>query len=251
MKTPIFLFIFLAGFALTINSCGNDGNSIETLEKNMAETPSPETAAQLANAYVAYAEKNPADAAKGTDYLLKASDAYYSTKNFPQGAQVIRKAIEMHPQEATTAIQSKMKDLRLKMYNDSTGRIDFAKANQFINIAETFAAAQKESEMAPMMLHQAGETARSIRDYRKAIEIYDMIYEQFPDFEKAPQALFLKAFTLDNDMQQKDQARELYELFLEKYPDNEFADDTQFLLENLGKDDEEIIQSFQEKQQES
>ena len=102
-----------------------------------------------------------------------------------------------------------------------------------------------------MLLHQAGETARSIRNYGKAIEIYDLIYNVFPDYEKAPQALFLKAFTLDNDLKQTEEAKALYEAFLEKHPDNEFADDTQFLLDNLGKDDEEIIQSFQQKESES
>ena len=53
------------------------------------------------------------------------------------------------------------------------------------------------------------------------------------------------AFTLDNDLQRHEEAKELYESFLEKYPDDDFADDTQFLLQNLGKTDEEIIQSFE------
>ncbi|MEN0006956.1 MAG: tetratricopeptide repeat protein, partial [Bacteroidota bacterium] len=78
--------------------------------------------------------------------------------------------------------------------------------------------------------------------------IYDQIYENYPDYEKAPQSLFLKAFTQDNDLKRPDEARKLYEEFLERYPEDDFADDTQFLLENLGKDDEEIIKSFQEKE---
>ena len=37
--------------------------------------------------------------------------------------------------------------------------------------------------------------------------------------------------------------------FCKSYPNDDFADDTKFLLENLGKDDEEIINSFSGQQQ--
>ena len=74
--------------------------------------------------------------------------------------------------------------------------------------------------------------------------IYDAIYTQYPQYEKAAQALFLKAFTYDNDLKDKGTAKALYEEFLQKFPNDDFADDTQFLLKNLGKNDEEIIKSF-------
>ena len=61
--------------------------------------------------------------------------------------------------------------------------------------------------------------------------------------------MFLKAFTYDNDLKKVEEARVLYNEFLKKYPNDEFADDTKFLLENLGKDDEEIINSFGKQQQ--
>jgi len=60
--------------------------------------------------------------------------------------------------------------------------------------------------------------------------------------------MFLKAFTLDSEMQQFDKAKALYEEFIAKHPQDEFADDTKFLLENLGKSDEEIIKQFEEQQ---
>ena len=59
----------------------------------------------------------------------------------------------------------------------------------------------------------------------------------------------LSAFTLDNDLKRFEEARTLYEEFLERYPQNEFSDDARFLLENLGKDEEEIIRSFEKKNQ--
>ena len=49
-------------------------------------------------------------------------------------------------------------------------------------------------------------------------------------------------------MKQYEKARGLYEEFVKNHPTDEFADDTQFLLANLGKSDEEIIKQFEEQQ---
>lgn len=149
------------------------------------------------------------------------------------------------------SIEERIESLGRRMFNDSLGRIEYRIANDFINSCELHAMLLPNSEKSPDFLHKAGETARSIRAYTKALEYYEWIGEKYPNYEKAPQALFLRAFTLDNDLKRIDEARALYEEFLQKYPNDDFADDTQFLLENLGKDDEEIINSFNTGEQET
>ncbi len=93
-------------------------------------------------------------------------------------------------------------------------------------------------------LLSAGEAARTMKNFPKAISYFDMIIQKFPQMKGASQALFLKAFTMDNDLKQYDRAKGIYEAFLQKYPEDGFADDVQFLLENLGATNEEIIQKF-------
>lgn len=61
----------------------------------------------------------------------------------------------------------------------------------------------------------------------------------------------MRAFTLDSDLKRLDEAKALYEQFVADYPDDDFVDDAHILLENLGKDDEEIIRSFTEKNAEA
>ncbi|HMQ47842.1 MAG TPA: tetratricopeptide repeat protein [Saprospiraceae bacterium] len=131
-------------------------------------------------------------------------------------------------------------------YNDSTKRIEYRTANNYITSSELYAMILPQSERAPEYLHQAGETARSIRSFDKALELYQWILERYPDYEKAPQALFLSAFTLENDLQRLEEAKALYEQFLKKYPNDDFADDAKVLLDNLGKDEAEIIKSFEQ-----
>ena len=99
-------------------------------------------------------------------------------------------------------------------------------------------------------LLRAGEMAALLNQYDKALGYYDKILKEFPQSPKAPIALFMKGYTLDDKLNQLDRAKAAYEEFLKKYPDNDFADDTRFLLENLGKSEEEIIKQFEAKARE-
>ncbi len=209
-----------------------------------------------------------------TDYFSQVIKDYYQTETTPKAAMFLGMLYDeqlRNPEAATTIFQgmvqafpnfeeiskakekipagtpdinARLEDMRMHMFNDSTQRIEYRVANDFVNSCQLHAMILPDDSQSPVLLHKAGEVARSIRAYNKALEIYDWIYEKYPDYEKAPQALFLKAFTLDNDLKRFDEAKVLYEEFLQKYPNDDFADDTQFLLENLGKDDEEIINSF-------
>ena len=143
-------------------------------------------------------------------------------------------------------LETEITNLGKQMYNEETNRLDQKVANQFIAKCEAFAQANPQHVKAAEYLLKAGETARTLRNYQKGIALYDYVLENYPDHPKAAQALFLKGFTLDNDMNQQDQAKAIYEAFLQKYPNDDFADDTEFLLKNLGKSDDEIIKSFEQ-----
>ena len=147
------------------------------------------------------------------------------------------------------SLNERIVELGKRMYNDSLQKVDYKVVNDFINCCELYALMLPQNPQSPEMLHKAGEAARSIRSFPKALELYEWISEKYNNSPKGPQAMFLRAFTLDNDMKKYDEAKVIYEEFLKKYPDDEFADDTKFLLQNLGKSDEEIINSFSKKEQ--
>ena len=149
----------------------------------------------------------------------------------PQNAQTVFQALrQAFPNyEKADEVKQKLADdladlntristLGQQMFNDSLGRIEYRIANDYINSSELYAMMLPEDPKSPEMLHKAGETARSIRSFQKALEYYEWIETKYPNYEKAPQAMFLRAFTLDNDLKQFDQARALYEGFLQKLP---------------------------------
>ncbi len=134
------------------------------------------------------------------------------------------------------------------MFSDSTHQFNENLATNFIDACEALAMVHPKHPKAVDYLFKAATTSRSIRSYPKAIAIYDWIIRSFDNNNQASQASFFKAFTVDNDLKDVQQAKALYADFLKKYPNDEFADDAKFLMDNLGKSDEEILESLKKNQ---
>ncbi len=212
-----------------------------------------------------------------TEHLKRAITAYYSSDNTPKAAELLSETYDakLDNHGAATSVRQamltafpdyenidkikekmtadtvdfdgRMVQMSRDMFNATTGRINYRTANDFILNCELFTMVDPSGEANPRWLHRAAETARSIKNFDKAIELYKIIYTNYPDSDRAPQAMFLHGFTLDNDLGSFEEAKLMYDTFLEKYPDNDFADDAQFLLDNLGKSEEELIRSFEKK----
>ena len=188
----------------------------------------------------------------GDIYLEKLSNpdnAYsvYQTliKAFPN-AEESKKAAEKMP-AGLPGIEDRMKTLGEQIYNDSLHRIEYRTANNYIYACEIYALMLPDADNTPEILFKGAEVARSIKSFNKALDLYEAINNDYPEHERASQALFMRAFTYDSDMRQVDEARPLYEAFIEKYPeDTTFTASAKMLLENLGKDDEEIIRAITE-----
>jgi len=82
---------------------------------------------------------------------------------------------------------------------------------------------------------------------QKAIQVFDRVLKNYPDYEKAAQCLFLKGYVYENEIGDLNTAKAIYKDFIAKYPDDEFADDAAVSIQNLGKSPEELIKEFEEK----
>ena len=61
--------------------------------------------------------------------------------------------------------------------------------------------------------------------------------------------MFLKGFIIENNIKDDSLALKVYQDFRAKYPEHNLADDAQFLIENIGKSDEEILQMIENKRE--
>ncbi len=122
-------------------------------------------------------------------------------------------------------------------------------ALRYVDACEAYALSYPETEDAASHLFRAAEIAKSIQTFPKLMSLYDWIIDRYPNYEKTPTTLFLKGFVLENDLKNDEKAKEVYDHFIATYPNHELRDDVEFLLENLGKTDEEIRQIIEAKQQ--
>jgi len=145
------------------------------------------------------------------------------------------------------SVDSTLRHIGMNMFNDSTFRLNEPMANLYIRGCELAAMADPKLVNAPEHLHRAAETARTLRDIPRAIRIYDWIISVYPESPRGATSLFLKAFTYDNDLKDYTRAGKYYNEFLTKYPNNDFTESAKFLLQNLGKSEEELKKILDEK----
>lgn len=197
--------------------------------------------------------------AETAERLIELSDIYDKMRKGP-AATIIRQELQAvypdHPlaRKAGAGLpanppssDSLLRRLGLAMFNDSLQRLDQSAVRHFVDASEAYALVHADDSMAVEHLHKAAEAARNLRAYDRAIDLFNWIIDKFPTHKRASQALFLKAFTYDNDLNDTAKARKYYREFIVKYPDDDFADDAQFLLENLGKSDDELLRELQRK----
>lgn len=134
--------------------------------------------------------------------------------------------------------------------DEATGALNQTESKNFVAIAEALADKYPNDTLAALPLYRAAEVVRAMNDPKKAAAIYERIHNDYTSFSKAPEALFMLAFTYDENLNDLEAARETYERFLRLYPNNVFAESTPMLLENLGKSDEEILRQLEAQQQE-
>jgi len=208
------------------------------LEKAFADNPSKSTATELIAAYQQQLVSPKADQKDGA--ILETLKQMISGNT----GLIDPAAIGSKLGSATIGIDSSLSRLSQQFFSlDGKQQINTQAIEAYQTAAEVRAMISPD-EVSVKKLLSAGEAARTMKKFPKAISYFDMIIQKFPQLKGASQALFLKAFTMDNDLKQYDRARGIYELFLQKYPEDGFADDVQFLLENLGATNEEIIQKF-------
>jgi tetratricopeptide (TPR) repeat protein len=133
--------------------------------------------------------------------------------------------------------------------NPDASGINVQNAREYVNACEACALVLPAKNQTPRYLFNAAEISRTIRTFDKTLYLYDWIIDKYPKFEKAPMALFLKGFILENELNNIDMARDIYRQFIQNYPSHEMADDVQFLLDNLGKSNEEILEMIEKEKQ--
>ncbi|MEM9916493.1 MAG: tetratricopeptide repeat protein [Bacteroidota bacterium] len=123
-------------------------------------------------------------------------------------------------------------------------------AVEFIAKSEAFASGFSKDPQAAFMLFRAADVARGIGVYDLAIQHWQTVYDNYPEYEFWEEALFMMGYTYENNIGDKAKAKEKYEAFLEKHPTHKRATDVKQILAVIDKSPEDLVREFQKKQKE-
>lgn len=118
-------------------------------------------------------------------------------------------------------------------------------AQALLDVYLAFEKANPADTLAPEYAFRAAGLQKALGDPQAGIAIYDRIIHNYPHWRRLPDTYYLKAFTIDNDLHQKGEAKMAYEEVITRFPDHRFAADAKQMIENLQYTDEELIERFE------
>jgi len=137
---------------------------------------------------------------------------------------------------------------RIRAMEDSVFQslsFDQRRAQALLDVYKAYANANPKDTMSAEYLFRAANVAKSMHDGEQCISLYDRIIREWPSWRRLPDVFYLKAFTIDSELDRKGEAETAYREVISRYPDHPFAKDARAMIENLQYTDEELIQRFQ------
>jgi len=122
--------------------------------------------------------------------------------------------------------------------------VDSVSVLELLSSYQNFALKYPKDSLSPEYLYKAAALTNSIGRGTQAIELYETIIQNYPDFKKLPDCYFMEAFVYENVLGNIGKAAEKYSEFIEKFPNHPLADDALTALKFLGKTPDEILQEF-------
>lgn len=148
------------------------------------------------------------------------------------------------PETLRTEINTITKELR----NAKVGPVDKEKGQNLIDKTIQFSEAMPKDTSTANYLFLAGEVARGIGNYDQAIALFKKVHMEYPRSKRAPAAMFLQAFTFENDVKDITKAKKLYNDFLYKFRGHPLEEQIIEILKVIDKSPEDLIKEFKAKQ---
>ena len=122
-------------------------------------------------------------------------------------------------------------------------------AMAMLGVYEAFVRTFPKDTIAPEYLFRAAGLAKALGNADRGVQLYDRIITEYPSWRRITSAYYMKAFTIDDGLNDKEAAKKAYEEVIARFPDHAFAKDSRAMIENLQYTDEELIERFKRMEQ--
>ena len=135
------------------------------------------------------------------------------------------------------------------LFNDSLKTLNEVEANKvFLNYLK-YAEVYKDDTLSATYLFKAGDLSNGLNRPAEAISVFEKLRKNFPEYQKAPAALFMEGFIYETRLADSEKAKEKYRLFIAQYPDHRLTPSAHASLDQLEANlsNEALIKMFEEK----
>lgn len=141
----------------------------------------------------------------------------------------------------------KIKELEDRILGENPNSIDGVGAYNLQTAYTGFYQNFPDASETPGLIFKAADMCVNLRWSKQAIDFLNIIISEYPEYDKAPDALFMLGFVYDHLVDDDAKAGEYYRKYIDQYPEHIFVRDANASIRNLGKSDEEIIREFEQK----
>ncbi len=146
------------------------------------------------------------------------------------------------PDQKMLDARARIRHLEDSLFESRT--FDRRSSQGMVDVYKAYASAYPADTLVPEYLFRAANTLRTMDEPEQSLVLYDRLIRDYPEWRRTVDVLYLKALTLDDDLNRDGEAKSVYELVIGTFPDHPFARDARAMIENLGLSDEEIIAKF-------
>jgi len=157
----------------------------------------------------------------------------------PKDTATAKDSAQVGVPDAVARIRAQEDSLFTKAVVDRRGAL----ALQDVYLA--FAKAYPLDTMAPEYIFRAAGVSRSLKEPQKALDLYERVIKDYPDWRRMPDAWYLRALTIDSDLGKKGEAQTAYEEVIKRFPGHKFAAEAEQMIKNLPYSDAELIDRFE------
>jgi len=117
-----------------------------------------------------------------------------------------------------------------------------------MNSCNTFVEAFPEDNRCADYLFISARAANGLKQYDASLQTLNKIKGAYRKYNKMPEVYFLYAFTLDEDLDRKEDAQKAYMDLINKFPDDPLSSQAAILLDQLYLSDEDLIEMWKMKE---
>jgi len=130
-------------------------------------------------------------------------------------------------------------------YGNKETRLDEKVALDLLGKYIDYATKYQEDTASAEYLFKAAELSMNMNQGSQAIQYFEKIKNDYPQFGKSAEVLFMIAFVYENQLANYEKAKEYYQKFMSQYPGHDLYDDAEASIKNMGKPLDQLIQEFE------